>query len=467
MKNGFLRDYLQEKQGTEDMAVIDGGTGHEVPVHGVIHTIAGDFSGGGCTASQRRRYARAVMTIEARRANDAFDVDLVFTKGDLQDVVPHDNDPTVISVVTAGRKVHHVLVDQGSSADVMFWMTFKRLQLSPDMIRPYDGCLYGVAGDQMEVCEHLELRTTFRDGTASRTESIKYLVGNASSAYNMLLGRPTLNRLGAVSSTRHMKIKLLDLVGKVITIKLDQKEAKRCYENNLKTKREVFMVTTRPPYTEEITHPEVNCTEIVWTKAEIACEKIAQESRSDPFGDPGERETRGKVSKLSNTLDQTAQDLNVKVRPVHQRTKERHLIFLEGLFAKIVEYRLKSNPKKCVFEIKARKFLGFLLTERGMKTNSGRCALTRRMSFLSGFAPVGRGGDLPYQECKETLIRLKEYLASPPVLCKPLPSTPLNLYLAVINQAISSVLVQEKDQIHKLICLAASLTKSVKRRSSG
>jgi len=52
VKNGIMRDYLQEKQGTEDMAVTGGGLGHEVPVHGEIHTIAGGFSGGGCTASQ-------------------------------------------------------------------------------------------------------------------------------------------------------------------------------------------------------------------------------------------------------------------------------------------------------------------------------------------------------------------------------------------------------------------------------
>ena len=52
------------------------------------------------------------------------EVDITFTKQDLRDVVPHDNDPIVISLITAGRKVHRVLVDQGSSADVMFWPTF-------------------------------------------------------------------------------------------------------------------------------------------------------------------------------------------------------------------------------------------------------------------------------------------------------------------------------------------------------
>ena len=47
----------------------------------------------------------------------------------------------------------------------------------------------------MEVRGYLELRTTFTDGTASRTKNIRYLVVNADSAYNILLGRPALKRL--------------------------------------------------------------------------------------------------------------------------------------------------------------------------------------------------------------------------------------------------------------------------------
>jgi len=63
-------------------------------------------------------------------SDDPWESDLVFTRVDLRDVVPHDNDPVVISVVTTGSKVHKVLIDQGSSADVMFWSTFNKLQLS-------------------------------------------------------------------------------------------------------------------------------------------------------------------------------------------------------------------------------------------------------------------------------------------------------------------------------------------------
>jgi len=38
-----------------------------------------------------------------------------------------------------------------------------------------------------------------------------YLVVNAPSTYNILLGRPALNRLRAVASTRYIKMKLPDL----------------------------------------------------------------------------------------------------------------------------------------------------------------------------------------------------------------------------------------------------------------
>ena len=186
-----------------------------------------------------------VMSIEAFE-NHSPNVDITFNKEDLRDVVPHDNDPIVISFVTAGRMVHRALVDQGSSADVMFWPTFEKLQLSPDQLRPYGGCLYSFAGDQVEVRGYIELRTTFTDGAASRTEKIRYLVVNVPSTYNILLGRPTLNGIGAVLSTRHMKVKLPSMEGVVITICSDQKEAKKCYENNLKNRRSVCHLARGP-----------------------------------------------------------------------------------------------------------------------------------------------------------------------------------------------------------------------------
>jgi len=313
--------------------------GYKVPIHGEIHTIAGGFSGGGCTASQRKKYARSVTSVEVFEDHSP-DMDITFTKGDLRDVVPHDNDPIVISLVTAGRTVHRVLVDQGSSADVMFWQTFGKLQLSPDQLRPYGGCLYGFIGDQVEVRGYIELRTTFTDGLASRTEKIGYLVVNASSAYNILLGRPTLNRTGVVPSTRHMKVKLPSMEGLIITICSDQKEAKKCYENSLKNKRSVCHVTTTPPPGVE---PEQKNQRVVDTALEVAVEGdvpmediearsesaarveeerncpetaresgiaralIASEKKPQPVEEWLEKNINGKTFKLGKTLDSETQ----------------------------------------------------------------------------------------------------------------------------------------------------------------
>jgi len=165
---------------------------------------------------------------------------------------------------------------------------------------------------------------------------------------------------------------------------------------------------------------------------------------------------------------------------VTSHSKEQHVVDLEELFTTIAMYRLKLNLEKFVFGVEAGKFLGFLLTERGIEVNPEKCAailemrsptsvkevqqLTGRMAALSRFVSAGGDKGHPYfqwlrrnnrfvwtQECEETFHKLKEYLTSPSVLCKPQPNTPLRLYFAVIDRAISSVLVQEQDQVQKPI----------------
>jgi len=78
------------------------------------------------------------------------------------------------------------------------------------------------------------------------------------------------------------------------------------------------------------------------------------------------------------------------------------------------------------------------------------------MAALSRFVSAGGDKRHPYfqclkrnnrfvwtRECEEEFVKLKEYLASPPVLFKPKLGTPLRLYFAVTEKAISSGLMQE------------------------
>jgi len=165
---------------------------------------------------------------------------------------------------------------------------------------------------------------------------------------------------------------------------------------------------------------------------------------------------------------------------VTSQQKEQHVADLEELFTTIAKYRLKLNPKKCVLRVEAGKFSGYLLTEHGIKVNPEKCVaiiamrsaisakevqqLIGRMVALFRFVSAGGDKGHPYFQClkrnsrfvwtrefEDAFVKLKEYLASPPMLCKPELSTPLRLYFAVTEKAISSVLLQEQDQVQKLI----------------
>ena len=175
--------------------------------------------------------------------------------------------------------------------------------------------------------------------------------------------------------------------------------------------------------------------------------------------------------------------------------KDKHVADLEGLFTTIARYKLKLNPEKCVFGVEAGKFLGFLLSERGIEANPEKCAailamrspanvkevqqLTGRMTALSRFVASGEKGHPYFQylkrnnrfvwtkECEEVFVKLKEYLASPPVLCKPQDITLLRLYFAITERAISAVLVQDQDQTQSPIYFVSKVLQGPEVRYPG
>jgi len=107
---------------------------------------------------------------------------------------------------------------------------------------------------------------------------------------------------------------------------------------------------------------------------------------------------------------------------VASKDRVQHVADLEELFVTISKYRLKLNPEKCVFGIEAGKFLGFMLTERGIEANPNKCVaiiamrsptsvkevqqLTGRMAALSRFVSTGGEKGHPYFQCLKRNNRL-------------------------------------------------------------
>jgi len=59
---------------------------------------------------------------------------------------------------------------------------------------------------------------------------------------------------------------------------------------------------------------------------------------------------------------------------VTSEEKDQHVTDLEELFTTIAKYDLKLNLEKCVFGVEAGKFLGFLLSERGIEAKPDKYA---------------------------------------------------------------------------------------------
>ena len=159
---------------------------------------------------------------------------LAFTFNDFGGMYPHDDDPLFISALTVGFQIKRTMVDTGRSANVLFWEVFKRLDLPKEVMKEHRGSLLGFA---TEIIGYVDLRTTFGEGENAKTIVIKYIVVDARSSYNIILGRPTLNGLRAVTSTAHLCMKYPLEDGRVGVVKGDQITTRKCYEDSLRNKR--------------------------------------------------------------------------------------------------------------------------------------------------------------------------------------------------------------------------------------
>ncbi|XP_020204903.1 uncharacterized protein LOC109790199 [Cajanus cajan] len=87
----------------------------------VINTIAGGFAGGGSTSSARKRHLRAIKSVNVVGREASIHMPPVtFTDRDFKRVDPMQDDPMVISVEINNCVVKKTLVDQGSSADILY-----------------------------------------------------------------------------------------------------------------------------------------------------------------------------------------------------------------------------------------------------------------------------------------------------------------------------------------------------------
>jgi len=173
------------------------------------------------------------------------------------------------------------------------------------------------------------------------------------------------------------------------------------------------------------------------------------------------------ADKLGNTMEVYIDDMLVK----SLRAKD-HLDHLRDCFKTLNEYGMKLNPAKCTFGVTSGEFLGYIVTQRGIKANPKHITaildlprpkntrevqrLTGRIAALNRFISISTDKCLPFYEllrenkrfvwdkkCEEVFNQLKHYLMKPPVLSKPEVGDTLSIYIVVTSSVVSSVLIRE------------------------
>ncbi|KAL0433349.1 UNVERIFIED_CONTAM: hypothetical protein Slati_2669200 [Sesamum latifolium] len=212
----------------------DIGNRKNVPVKGIINTIAGG-SGGGDSRRMRKRNERSVR--EDRRKELVMNVEaeeeITFSSKDLMEKGGSQDDPMVIKLDIANFFIHKVLIDNGSSADIIFWNVLRWTGLEDFDLSPVQTPLVAFGGSEIASMGTIDLPVSMGKEPRRRTIMVRFLVVDTPFAYNVILGRPGLNLFREVVSTYHQKMKF-PTKNSIGEVSCDQKEARRCYNLSLR-----------------------------------------------------------------------------------------------------------------------------------------------------------------------------------------------------------------------------------------
>jgi len=67
----------------------------------------------------------------------------------------------VVSIIILNFIVSRVLIDQGSSVDILYWKTFQRLEVSPNTIHPHADPLLDFVGERVETRGYMDIDDHF------------------------------------------------------------------------------------------------------------------------------------------------------------------------------------------------------------------------------------------------------------------------------------------------------------------
>ncbi|KAM1941220.1 hypothetical protein ACFX13_028829 [Malus domestica] len=177
---------------------------------------------------------------------------------------------------------------------------------------------------------------------------------------------------------------------------------------------------------------------------------------------------------------------------VKSKHTDQHIINLSETFTILKRYRIRLNPNKCAFGVGFGKFLGFMISQRGIEANPEKikaildmkelvtskdiqsltdkvAALTRfifkvtdRCAFFFKILKGSKKYIIWTDEFPEAFKNLKDYMSKAHLLSKPEVGDTFIMYLSVSASAISSILIRNDGNVKRPVFYASKALQDVK-----
>ncbi|GJX99268.1 reverse transcriptase domain-containing protein [Tanacetum coccineum] len=398
------------------------------------------------------------------------------------------DEPLIIEAEVEGYLVQAVLSGtNGSSVEVMFEHCFENL---PEKVkaglRETRTDLVGFAGEVSKPLGKIDLEVCFGNEGLSRRTSMKFIVIRAPSPYNVILGRPGLKILHAIPSTIHSMIKfptpkgIATLIARTITIaECRKREEKQMIREEAPQEEGGVDVTEQiivnPSFPDQMVtiggRLSKGCVQVLLrspTKGNNKS-KLAKEDEEKtafyteqgtycytkmPFGLKNAGATYQRLvdstfqSQIGRNLEAYVDDMVIKVG----RNVSPWLIIAETVHGHSRGSPSKSKKTKAISDLQSPKniarmrkaFSGKLVSLNRFLAKSAE----RALPFFNTLKNITKENKHEFRwttEAEEAFQQMKRLIMSLPSLTPPFPEETLYAYLAVSKEAVSAVLLTDRN----------------------
>ncbi|KAL0439146.1 UNVERIFIED_CONTAM: hypothetical protein Slati_2397600 [Sesamum latifolium] len=303
------------------------------------------------------------------------------------------NDALVITASLANYEVGCIFIDSGSSADILFGEAYDQMQLGDVSLEKVNTSLYGFAGEVVHPRGIVSLPLTLGAGVARKTCMLKFLVVDVPFAYNDLEGidpRVIIHHLNIDPNIKPVKQKKRHFgpeKDKIIQAEVDKLMAARHIEE-IHFPEWLSNVVLVPKPGEKwrmcIDSRDLNkaCPKDFYPLPQIyqlvdstsGCELLSIMDASQVYHQmkltPEDRK--------KNQFHNLSWNFLLCGHAIWTEERRRHLpktcrqdipTTNQEKIEVCVDDMLKLNPSKCAFGVRGGRFLGFMVTQRGIEAN--------------------------------------------------------------------------------------------------